>query len=236
MDVRTTPVLGGLLLLFILPVSCAPGADGTGAEEWVTLFDGGSTDQWRGFRQERFPRESWAVDEGALRPLVDGPVVDLITREEFENYELELEWRVDPLGNAGIFYHVGEDHPQVWHTGPEYQVLDDDGHPDGEDPRTSAGSVYGLVAPRNAVLRPVGEYNHARIVVRGSEVEHWLNGELIVAFDLESREFREAVAGSAFAAFPDFARRRGGHIALQHASVSPHRARVWYRDIRIRPL
>jgi hypothetical protein len=86
------------------------------------------------------------------------------------------------------------------------------------------------------VLRPVGEYNHARIVVRGSEVEHWLNGELIVAFDLESREFREAVAGSAFAAFPDFARRRGGHIALQHASVSPHRARVWYRDIRIRPL
>jgi hypothetical protein len=228
------PIL--LATLLLSAGSCAPAGGPPAGADWIVLFDGSSTDQWRGFRQPAFPDESWTVEDGALKPRVDGPVVDLVTREQFDDYELELEWRVEPLGNAGIFYNVREDHPQVWHTGPEYQVLDDDRHPDGQNPLTSAGSVYGLIAPRDVSLRPVGEYNHARIVVRGPRVEHWLNGAMILDFDLDSQEFREAVARTHFGELPDFARHRGGHVALQHASVSPHRARVWYRNLRIRPL
>jgi hypothetical protein len=224
-----------LLPVLALPLSCAH-SPGHSAAEWIILFDGTSTAHWRGFRQPDFPKESWTIEDGALKPRVDGPVVDLITRQKFTDYELELEWRVAPRANAGIFFHVTEDHPQVWLTGPEFQVLDDAEHPDGLDPKTSAGSLFDLLAPQNKTLRPVGEYNHARLIVRGSQVEHWLNGTEVAAFDLDSAEFRQLVAQSKFSEMPDFARHRTGHIALQHASVSPLKAPVWYRNIRLREL
>jgi hypothetical protein len=216
----------------------APPADRPAAAsgEWLVLFDGGSVDHWRGFRRDDFPADGWTVDEGALKPITDGTVVDIITRQQFSHYELELEWRVAPHGNSGIFVHVTEDHPQVWHTGPEFQVLDDEAHPDGRVPETSAGSVYGLLAPADKHLRPAGEYNSARIVVRGGLLEHVLNGQTVLTVDLDSEEFRRRVAGSTFSQWPDFARPRAGHIALQHASVSPLKAPVWFRSVRIREL
>jgi hypothetical protein len=219
----------------------SPGADAPAPAEprqgaWVTLFDGQTTEHWRGYQRDAFPDDGWMVEEGTLTPRPDGVVVDLITRRTYRNFELELEWRVAPNGNSGIFVHVREGHPEVWHTGPEFQVLDDERHPDGARPETSAGSIYGLVAPLDKVLRPAGEWNAARITVRGPRLEHALNGTTVLQEDVSSAAFGQRVAASSFAALPDFARHRDGHVALQHSSVSPLKARVWFRNIRIREL
>jgi hypothetical protein len=204
---------------------------------WVVLFDGSSTDHWRGFRQENFPVKGWRLEDGALAPIPEGEVVDLVTRREYRNFELELEWKVAPEGNSGIFIRVSEEYPQVWHSGVEIQVLDDLNHPDGLEPTTSAGSIYDLIAPNEAkTVRPAGEYNLARVIVRNGRVQHWLNGVQILDFDLDSEEFQRSVARSKFADMPGFAVQKRGYISLQHASVSPLRAPVWFRNIRIREL
>jgi hypothetical protein len=158
------------------------------------------------------------------------------TREQYRNFELELEWRVDPKGNSGIFFHVSEEFPEVWYSGPEVQVLDDVEHPDALDPKTSAGSIYDLVAPTNKVLRTVGEYNLARFLVVDDRLQHWLNGAKILDVNLRGDEFRNLVAASKFSEMPGFAVQSRGHISLQHASVSPLRAPVWFRNVRIREL
>ena len=111
------------------------------------------------------------------------------------------------------------------------QVLDDERHPDGREPKTSAGALYGLVAPTNKTLRPVGEFNRARLVVRGGRVEHWLNGRKIVEYDLNGDSLKALIAASKFRDMPRFGREAGGHVALQH-----HGEEVWYRKIRIRRL
>jgi hypothetical protein len=218
-----------------LPLSITAQAFEAG-ENWVVLFDGSSTEHWRGFRQSEFPIEGWRVEQGALRPIEDGQVIDLITREQYRNFELELEWRVDPKGNSGIFFHVSEEFPEVWHSGPEVQVLDDLEHPDGLKPKTSAGSIYDLVAPTNKMLRPVGEYNKARFLWVNNHLQHWLNGVQILDVNLRGDEFRSRVAASKFNEMPGFAVQPRGHISLQHASVSSLRAPVWFRNVRIREL
>jgi len=205
--------------------------------EWTVLFDGQSTEHWRGFRRDGFPHAAWTVEDGALKPLVEGEVLDLITRETYENFEFELQWRVAPGGNAGIFFMVTEAHPEVWHTGPEVQVLDDANHPDGENPKTSAGAIFALVAPAaEKKLHPAGQWNHARLRLQDGRLRHWLNGVKTLEVDFFSDEFRGLVAESRFATMPDFARARRGHVALQHASVSPLKAKVWYRNVRVREL
>ncbi|TVS19432.1 MAG: DUF1080 domain-containing protein [Planctomycetaceae bacterium] len=227
-------LLSGFFVIF-------PHFDGLAADvkqdAWTVLFDGQSTEHWRGFRRDGFPRDAWTVEDGMLKPLVEGNVLDLITRQTYENFELELQWRIAPGGNAGIFFMVTEQHPEVWHTGPEVQILDDAGHPDAQDPKTSAGSIYALVAPADAKkLNPPGQWNHARFRLDGGRLRHWLNDVEILDVDFFGDEFRAAVSESNFAKMPDFAKARRGHIALQHASVSPLKARVWYRHIRLREL
>ncbi len=227
-------LLAGSLVVF--PLSNAYAAHDN-QESWTVLFDGQSTEHWRGFRRDGFPQDAWTVQDGTLKPLVEGTVLDLVTRETYENFELELQWRVDPGGNAGIFFMVTEQHPEVWYTGPEVQILDDTGHPDAKDPKTSAGSIYALVAPAQAKkLQPPGQWNHARFQVKGGRLRHWLNGVKILDVDFFGDEFRTAVSESHFVKMPDFAKARRGHIALQHASVSPLKAKVWYRKIRLREL
>jgi len=213
-----------------------PSPEAAVSDGWITLFDGTSVERWRGFRRDDFPTDGWRVEDGALTPLVGGTVVDLVTRERFADYELELEWRVAPNGNSGIFVHVHEDHPEVWHTGLEFQVLDDARHPDGKVAKTAAGSIYGLVAPVDARPRPAGEWNSARITVRGAALEYTLNGRRIVTVNVGEDSFLDTVRGSGFADIPDFGRRHEGHVALQHSSVSPLEAPVWFRNIRIRLL
>ncbi len=206
-------------------------AVGETMDDWEVLFDGGSTDAWRAYQRDEFPEGGWVRDGAALKTVPGGDVVDIVTRKQYTNFEFSLEWKVSPAGNSGIFFNVTEDFPRAWQTGPELQVLDDEGHGDGSNPLTSAGSLYALIAPENKKLKPVGEFNEARLVVRGTQVQHWLNGAKVIEFDLDSPELAEKIAQSKFAELPRFAKNRSGHLALQH-----HGEEVWYRNLRVREL
>lgn len=209
----------------------------TESSEWIELFNGENLDGWRTYG-EAVPRPAWIVEDGAIKLNADESTTDmtggdLITEEQFENFELELEWKVTAGGNSGIFFGVREipDHTVAYLTGVEMQVLDNDGHMDGERAETSAGSCYALYPPVQDVTRPVGEYNQARIVVQDGSVEHWLNGTKIVEYDMNSANWAERVADSKFADWEHFGKYRRGHLALQD-----HTDPVWYRNIRIRRL
>ncbi len=210
--------------------------DAEKAEGWRLLFDGRTTAGWRGFKRDGIPagpdgEPGWKVIDGCL--VRTGPGGDIITTEQFGNFELKIEWRISAAGNSGIFYRVGEDGELrwVWETGPEYQVLDNSEHADGRSALTSAASNYALYAPSRDATQPVGLFNEARIVVDGGRVEHWLNGEKVVEYEIGSDEWKRRVAGSKFASMPHYSTRDVGHIALQD-----HGDRVWYRNIKIREL
>jgi len=198
---------------------------------WEVLFDGESVEHWRAYRRDTFPQKSWTVENEALRAIGSGDRADLITKKKYEDFELELEWKMSPGGNSGIIYRVAEDFERAWHTGPEIQLLDDDKHKDGKDAATSAGALYALIAPTNKNLHPTGHWNQMRVVARGDHVEHWLNGAKVVEYELDSPALNALIAKSKFVDKPRFTKERNGHIALQH-----HGADVWFRNIRIRQL
>jgi len=197
---------------------------------WIALFDGSSTAALRGYGAEAFPA-SWAVEDGELHAL-PGTGVDLITRETFGDFELEFDWRVSPGGNSGVLYRVVESDAPSWTTGPEYQVLDDSEHPDGRDPLTSAAALYGLIAPNaDKRLESVGTFNAGRIVVRGGQVEHWLNGSRVIDYDWNGADVRTLVGDSTFRDLPGFMAADPGGVVIQH-----HGEEVWFRNVRIRRL
>ena len=230
------------LALVLLPACLSPHGERLGAPPsapntlspaeaeagWELLFDGRSTAGWRGFRRPDFP-EGWVVVDGCLEHVQDGG--DIITTGQYEDFELRLQWAIDPGGNSGIFFHVDEALGAVWETGPEMQVLDNAGHADGANPLTSAGANYALHAPVRDVTRPPGEFNQVRLVVDDGRVEHWLNGVLLLRYQLGGPDWQARVAASKFAGMPDYGRRDRGHIALQD-----HGDRVRYRDIKLRRL
>ncbi|HEU4533882.1 MAG TPA: DUF1080 domain-containing protein [Polyangiaceae bacterium] len=210
----------------------APGANGLTeqetAEGFRLLFDGRTTAGWRGRRGEATP-PGWRVLGGALTRVGSGG--DLVTVEQFDDFELAIDWRVAPGANSGIFFRVREGAESAYRSGPEFQVLDDAGHPDGAVPETSAGANYGLHAPSRAVARPAGEWNTARIVARGAHVEHWLNGVKIVEYELGDADWLARVRASKFAEWPDYGRSPRGHIVLQD-----HGDAVAFRNVKLRPL
>jgi hypothetical protein len=219
--------LAGLLLM--LALCCGPALAKKG--KWKVLFNGKSTDAWRGFKQDGFPHQAWKVEDGTLKTVVGGQSRDLITREKYRDFELELEWKISPGGNSGVIYLVSEDFDQTYKTGPEMQVLDDAKHADGKDPKTSAGSLFALLAPVNKALEPVGSWNKVHIVVHNGHVEHWLNGRMVLDFNLGSDQLKHLIASSKFKDFPRFGQYPEGYVALQN-----HGDEVWYRKIRIRSL
>jgi hypothetical protein len=198
------------------------------AEGWRLLFDGRSTAGWRGYKQQA-PPSGWRVMEGELVRVAGGG--DLITTDQFGDFELALEWKVGPAGNSGVFYRMTEEGEESYHTAIEMQVLDDAGHADGQSRLTSAGSLYGLYPAPEGVVKPAGEWNSARVRVRGNHVEHWLNGQKIVDAELWSDDWNRRLAASKFTQWPGFARAPRGHIGLQD-----HGDRVAFRNIRIREL
>ncbi|HEX6643408.1 MAG TPA: DUF1080 domain-containing protein [Gemmatimonadales bacterium] len=202
--------------------------DSADAASWRTLFDGTSTAAWRGFQMESLPT-GWQVEDGSLVRAGGGG--DIITRDQFGDFELELEWKVADGGNSGIMYRVTEADSSTYRTGPEYQVLDDAAHPDGGNRLTSAGSAYGLYAAPAGVVKPAGEWNAARIVARGAHVEHWLNGQKVVEYELWSPDWEAKVKASKFVEWPGYGRSPRGHVALQD-----HGDRVEFRNIRIREM
>ena len=195
---------------------------------WRPLFDGRTTAGWRGFRQDSMPA-GWRVVDGALTRVAEAG--DIVTMEQFANFELELEWAVAPGGNSGIMFRVTEDSDATYKSGPEMQVLDDATHRDGQSRLTAAGANYGLHAAPAGVVKPAGQWNAVRLVVNGAHVEHWLNGTKVVEYELWSPEWEAQVAATKFAQWPGYGRARAGHIALQD-----HGDRVSYRNIRIRVL
>jgi hypothetical protein len=198
------------------------------AAGWRPLFDGKSTAGWRGYKKAEMPR-GWQVVDGALTRVGGGG--DIITTDQFGNFELALEWKVAPGGNSGVFYRVTETGQATYETGPEMQVLDDARHADGHSRLTSAGSLYGIYAAPAGVVKPAGEWNAVRIVVNGSHVEHWLNGVKVVDYELGSPDWEKLIAGSKFKEWPGYGRAKRGHIALQD-----HGDWVAYRNIKIKAL
>lgn len=221
------------LMAMALLAACLSEPASAPTQPWQVLFDGTTVSGLRGFRETGFPADCWEVVDGTLQAN-PGRSVDLVTDEQFRDFELEFEWKVPPGGNSGVMYRVteaGSDSLATYMSGPEYQVLDDDLHPDGKDPRTSAGSLFGLIAPQGKSLKPVGEFNQGRIVLRDNHVEHWLNGTRVLTYEWYSPEIQERIANSKFKAWPEFMRQETGHIAFQH-----HGEEVWFRNIRVRRL
>lgn len=216
------------------------------ADGWVLLFDGKSFEGWRGLGIEGIPEGHWVIEDGAIKkvpgenvplqedgqPLTGG---DLITIQTYENFELSFEWKISPAGNSGIKYNVSEEistahPPNSAALGFEYQVLDDAGHPDARVSEThTAAALYDLIAPQSKNLKPIGEFNTARIVFTGNHGEHWLNGKKVLEYDLETPEMEALLVASKYKTIPDFAKKRKGHIVLQD-----HTDAVWFRNIKIR--
>jgi len=194
---------------------------------WRPLFDGKTLTGWRGY-QKQAPA-GWTVQDGMLVRSAEGG--DIITDEEFGDFELALEWKISEAGNSGIFYRALESTKLIWHNAPEYQILDNARHADGKNPMTSAGACYALYPPAKDVTRPVGQWNETRIVAKGKHVEHWLNGTKLLEYEAGSDDWKTRVAASKFKVYPGFGEQLKGRIGLQD-----HGNLVWYRNIRIRDL
>lgn len=201
-------------------------------EGWILLFDGQNLDQWRGFKKETVPN-GWTVDGDALH-FTGEKSGDIITKDEFEDFELALEWKISEGGNSGIFFNVVEDdkYEQVYQTGPEMQVLDDAKHPDAkENPnKRVAGANYDLYEPSSRA-KGAGEWNSIKLIVKNKNVQHWMNGEKVVEYEIGSDKWKEDVKNSKFIEMPNYGLAEKGHIALQD-----HDDKVWFRNIKIRRL
>lgn len=192
---------------------------------WRLLFDGRSLDAWRGYGRSAAP-EGWQAVDGALTRA--DKAGDLITRDQFGDFELVLDWKISHGGNSGVFYRVTEEGKATYETGPEYEIRDNAFWLD--DPYT-AGANYGLHPPESDAARPVGYWNQAKIVIRRNQVEHWLNGQRLVSYVLHSPEWKRLLETSKYIRWPAYAQASRGHIGLQD-----HGDRVWYRNIKIRSL
>lgn len=202
---------------------------------WIPLFDGTSLQGWRGYQKETATGSRWIVQDGTLAlPADDGKDTrgarDIITTETFDRFELAWEWKISPGGNSGVKYYVLEDQNSA--IGHEYQVIDDERHPDakvGLERQTAA--FYDVLPPANRKQKPAGEWNASRIVARGPTVEHYLNDGKVLTYELDSPALKTAILDSKFNKVARFGKLQKGHILLQD-----HGDQVWYRNIRIRRL
>lgn len=192
---------------------------------WKLLFDGRDTAGWQGFKGE--PHPGWVVKDGILSP-AGHDSKDLVSDGKYENFELDFDWQISPKGNSGVMYHVLDEGDETYWSGPEYQILD---NAHGEKPPQQAGSLFALVPPSRDVTRPVGEFNHARLIVDHGRVQHWMNGVKLLEYDLNSPDFKAKVAASKFRQWPIFATGKTGRIALQN-----HGDWVGFRNIKIKVL
>ncbi len=204
------------------------------ANGWITLFDGTSKAGWHVYNNTS-DGSAWIIDNGTLHFNASEKEGrgDLATDEEFENFELELEWKIDSCGNSGIMFNVVEspEYQYPFLTGPEMQVLDNACHPDSKITKHRAGDLYDLIACNREAVKPAGEWNQVRIISKNGQVAFWLNGENVVNFTIGSPEWDSLVANSKFKEWPAFGKARKGRIVLQD-----HGDKVWYRNIRIKKL
>ncbi len=195
--------------------------------QWQVLFDGTSLDAFRGYKSDRLPG-GWTITGGALTKA--DKAADIITRQQFADFELELEWKIAEGGNAGLFYRGTEEYERVHWSAPEYQLLDDEKAADNKTRLTCAGAAYALYPSPAGHLKRVGEWNLTRIVARGGHVEHWLNGVKLVEYELWSPDWEAKVKASKFVDWPNYGRAKRGHIGIQ----GDHAGALALRNIRIR--
>jgi hypothetical protein len=221
---------------------CAGATALTPAEKaagWQLLFDGKSTAGWHGYNKQSIA--AWVIDgcllksagtEGNYGSDLRG---DLVSDKEYTSFELSLDWKATKGGNSGVMYGVVEDpkYKAAWMTGPEYQLIDDVGFPEKLEEWQKAGANYAmhLADEKQKTLKPVGEWNHTRIVVNGAHVEHWLNGRKVVEFERWTPEWNKLRDSGKWKEAPDYGKFKTGRIALQdHGSV------FWFRNVKIRPI
>lgn len=218
------------------------------AAGWKLLWDGKTTDGWRGAKLETFPKKGWQIQEGVLTVLSSGGAEsaaggDIVTKERYSQFELVLDFKITPGANSGVKYFCQPNLDPITGNGAraatgsaiglEFQILDDERHPDakqGRDGNRTIGSLYDLItAAASKQPNPIGEWNTARIVVSGSHIEHWLNGAKVLEYERGSPAFRDLVALSKYKSIPGFGEWADGHILLQD-----HGDQVSYRNIKIR--
>lgn len=208
------------------------------ADGWIALFDGKTFAGWHKYGGGPVG-SAWKITDGAIwmdtATKSNGKVTgggDLVTDEEFANFHLRLEWKIAKNGNSGIMYYVNEDtmkFKKPYETGPEMQVLDNDGHADGRITRHRAGDLYDLVSCSKETVRPVGEWNLAEIKCVNGKLDFFLNGENVVSTTMWDENWNKMVANSKFKEWKDFGTFKSGRICLQD-----HDNTVWFRNIRIK--
>jgi hypothetical protein len=201
------------------------------AAGWRLLFDGRTTRGWRGYQRDTIP-SGWQVVDGALTRTAAGG--DIVTTEQLDNrWELQLEWKTEKGGNSGIFFDVVElpGLTAIYESGPEFQILDNESFLDVMTPETMTGANYALHAPSKDVRRPLGEWNHVRLIVDGDHVEHWMNGVKLLEYELGSSDWKRRVDASKFKEMKQYGAARRGHIGLQE-----HGAMVAFRNIKLRTI
>jgi hypothetical protein len=202
------------------------------AAGWRLLFDGKTTAGWHTFGRDRVV--GWEVGDGTLIALGQGGdhANDIVTDQDFESFELLVDWKLSPRANSGIFYHVVEQgYEEVYATGPEYQLIDDDGWPDKLEGWQHTGANYAMRPPSQRAARPVGEWNHTRIVVNKAHVEHWLNGVKVVEDEMWTPDWQRRVQAGKWKDYPGYGQARRGKIGLQD-----HGNRIWFRNLKVRPI
>jgi hypothetical protein len=224
-----TPLYAALLLLLgtLTLVAAAPASDAAGS--WRPLLEDHSANAWRGWKAEGLPA-GWHIAGGVLSK--DGAVDDLVTKQTFGDFELELEWKIGKAGNSGVFYRGTREYDHIYWSAPEYQLLDDANTEDGKSQLTAAASDYALYGAPAGVVLPFDHWNKTRLIVRGTHVEHWLNGRKVVEYEFGSPDWKGKVAASKFAAYPHYGLATSGLIGLQ----GDHPGALAIRGIRIREL
>lgn len=242
MNVKTVSVvLSGLLVAMVGAASAQvesrvengvldPNSRAAIAGGWRPLFDGGDTSQWRGYKAEAFPAKGWAVERGTLKCSSGGG--DIITREQFGDFELSLEFMTTTGANSGIMYRVTERHGATWQTGPEFQLIDDSGAGLGAADAHSAGALYDIASPAEGkTLNPPGQWNHARVRLSNGLLQHFLNGTKVVELRVDGDDWKQKIAKSKFASYEGFGVEPRGHIAIQD-----HGNELSFRNIYVRDL
>lgn len=203
-------------------------------EGWQLLFDGTSMDGWRTYKNK--PTNSWEVINGELH--CKGSVTDktdkrsdLVTKNRYDNFEFTIEWKISKAGNSGIMYHVTEDYDAPYLSGPEYQLIDDDGFPQKLEDWQKTGADYAMYSTTTRPTKPIGEYNTTKIVVNGSHREYWLNGLKVLEFEAWTPDWNKRKMEGKWKDAPGYGMAKDGFICLQD-----HGSEIWFRNIKIKKL
>jgi len=229
-----------IISLFVVIIVFFASCSGRGSktdEGWILLFDGKTTEGWRGAMKETMPENGWIVNDGVLETLPKnegGSGGDILTIEKFSNFELVFDFKIPEGANSGVKYYVTENVYDKGALGLEYQILDDVKHPDakmGINGNRTLASLYDIMPAKDKYFNGIDQWNTGRIIAKDNHIEHWLNNIKVLEYERGSEQFKEMIANSKFANMQNFGEAPEGHILLQD-----HGDKVWYRNLKIRKL